>query len=47
MTADQAPPPHDEGENDEDDDDMEPRGLDDDSGFGPDSYFSHAMSKDD
>ncbi len=30
-----------------DDDDYEPRGIDDDSGFGPDSYFAHAMAKDD
>ncbi len=30
-----------------DDDDVEPRGLDDDSGYGPDSYFAHAMRKDD
>lgn len=30
----------------EDDDDMETRGLDDDSGYGEDSYFAHAMSKD-
>jgi hypothetical protein len=32
---------------DDDDDDIEPRGLDDDSGFGPDSYFARAMDKDD
>jgi len=32
---------------DDEDDDDEARGLDDDSGFGPDSYFAHAMAKDD
>ena len=31
---------------DAEDDDVEPRGLDDDSGYGPDSYFAHAMDKD-
>jgi hypothetical protein len=30
-----------------DDDDYGERGIDDDSGFGPDSYFAHAMAKDD
>lgn len=30
-----------------DEDDFETRGIDDDSGFGPDSYFAHAMAKDD
>lgn len=29
------------------DDDVAARGIDDDSGYGPDSYFAHAMSKDD
>jgi len=28
-------------------DDYEARGIDDDSGFGPDSYFAHAMAKGD
>lgn len=34
-------------EDDAEDDDMEARGLDDDSGYGADSYFAHAMSRDD
>jgi len=28
-------------------DDYSARGIDDDSGYGPDSYFAHAMAKDD
>jgi 5-methylcytosine-specific restriction endonuclease McrA len=28
-------------------DDYEARGIDDDTGYGPDSYFAHAMAKDD
>ncbi|WP_211268540.1 HNH endonuclease [Actinoplanes subtropicus] len=31
----------------DEDDDYEARGIDDDSGFGPDSYFAHAMAKGD
>lgn len=34
-------------EDDAEDDDMQARGIDDDSGYGEDSYFAHAMSKDD
>ncbi len=36
-------------DDDEDDDvdDFEARGLDDDSGYGPDSNWSHTMNKDD
>lgn len=32
---------------DADDDDHDPTGADDDSGYGPDSYFVHAMGKND